>query len=238
MKKKQIIEQELNKNEQELNKKEQELQNNTIEINDLKRQKKLLKEGLDNFKKINESKTKENDELRDEINKLKEAKIQRPNIIDKDSTTLLKIFQDVRKRDDKVRTFAPSDNDEMKKLAELTKAKIKMTDDLIESNLNKKVFGKIKRPKDLEIETFLENINKYEDINLNDVNNLIDEIIKNITMCDNVLDLGDNKYVYFNHINDFYTILNMVISIILIEKKNMKKSLKILKTSSQIKKIW
>ena len=116
---------------------------------------------------------------------------------------MLKIFQDVRKRDDKVRTFAPSDNDEMKKLAELTKAKIKMTDDLIESNLNKKVFGKIKRPKNLEIETFLENINKYEDINLNDVNNLIDEIIKNITMCDNVLDLGDNKYVYFNHINDF-----------------------------------
>ena len=89
-----------------------------------------------------------------------------------------KIFQDVRKRDDKVRTFAPSDNDEMKKLAELTKAKIKAPDDLIESNLNKKGFGKIKRPNYLEIEKYLENINKYEDINLNDASNLIDEIKK------------------------------------------------------------
>ena len=115
-----------------------------------------------------------------------------------------KIFQDVRKRDDKVRTFAPSDNDEMKKLAELTKAKIKTPDDLIESNLNKKVFGKIKRPKDLEIEKFLENINKNKDINLNYVNHLIDEIKKNITMGDNDdNDLGDDKFVYFNHINDF-----------------------------------
>ena len=56
--------------------------------------------------------------------------------------------------------------------------RLKYSDDLIESNLNKKVFGKIKRPNDLEIEKFLENINKYEDINLNDVSNLIDEIKK------------------------------------------------------------
>ena len=53
------------------------------------------------------------------------------------------------------------------------------------------------------MEKFLENINKYEDINLNDVNNLIEEIKKNITMGDNILDLGDDKCVYFNHINNF-----------------------------------
>ena len=49
----------------------------------------------------------------------------------------------------------------------------------------------------------MENINKYKDINLNAVNNLIDDIKKNITIGDNILDLGDDKYVYFNHINDF-----------------------------------
>ena len=91
----------------------------------------------------------------------------------------------------------------MKKLVQLTKARIKTPDDLTELNLNKKVFGKIKRPEDLKMEKILENINKYEDINLNDVNNLIDEIKENITMGDNVLELGDDKYVYFNHINNF-----------------------------------
>ena len=34
-------------------------------------------------------------------------------------------------------------------------------------------------PEDFKSERILENINKYEDINLNDVNNLIDEIKKN-----------------------------------------------------------
>ena len=66
----------------------------------------------------------------------------------------------------------------MKELAELTKARIKTFDDLTELNVNKIVFGKIKRPKDLERDKFFENINKYGDINLNDVNNLIDEIKK------------------------------------------------------------
>ena len=59
--------------------------------------KKILKERSDNLKKFNESKTKENNELRDETRKLKEVKIQRPNIIDKDSSTFLKIIQDVKK---------------------------------------------------------------------------------------------------------------------------------------------
>ena len=81
----------------------------------------------------------------------------------------------------------------------------------------------MKKSQNLERDKSLKNINKYEDINLNDVNNLIDEIKKNIKMDDNVLDLGDNKYVQF--------ILKMVISIILLEEKNIKKSLKILKTS-------
>ena len=89
------------------------------------------------------------------------------------------ILQDAKKRDDKARTFAPPDNtdEEKKALKELTR--LKYPDDSIELNLNKKVFGKIKKPEDLKRDKFFENINKYEDINLNDVNNLIDEIKKN-----------------------------------------------------------
>ena len=41
------------------------------------------------------------------------------------------------------------------------------------------IFDKMKRPEDFKRDKFFENINKYEDINLNDVNNLIDEIKKN-----------------------------------------------------------
>ena len=75
------------------------------------------------------------------------------------------ILQDVRKRDDKARTFALSDDDdEMKKLAEITKDKLKlsrleMPDVSIKPT--EEIFSKIKRPEDFE------NINKYEDINLN-----------------------------------------------------------------------
>ena len=66
-----------------------------------------------------------------------------------------------------------------------------------------RIIAKMKKSQDLERDKSLKNINKYEDINLNGVNNLIDEIKKNIKMDDNILDLGDDKYVYFNHINDF-----------------------------------
>ena len=209
---KQIIEQELNVKKQELKKKEQELQNNTIRTNSLKSKNKSLKERLDNLEKSNDLVTKENDELRNEIIKLKKAKVQRSSIIDdlkkshEAPSTPPDILQDVRKRDNKVRTFAPSDDDKMKKLAEIAKAKLKLSRlEMPDVSIKpiEEIFSKLKRPEDFERERILENINKYEDINLNDVNNLIDEIKKNITMGDNVLDLGDDKYVYFNHINDF-----------------------------------
>ena len=97
--------------------------------------------------------------------------VQRSSIIDnlKKScealSTLPEILQDVRKGDDK--------DDKMKKIAEISKAKLKLAkletvDDLTET----------KNLKDFESERILENINKYKDINLNDVNNLIDEIKK------------------------------------------------------------
>ena len=126
---------------------------------------------------------------------------------------LPKIFQDVRKRDDKARTFAlPDNNDEadkkMKDLAEEALALInllnlKKADDSTKLNSIKREFDKIKRPKDLKMAKFLENINKYESINLNDVNKLIEEIKENITMGDNIADLGDGKEVHFNDLNNF-----------------------------------
>ena len=57
-------------------------------------------------------------------------------------------------------------------------------------------------------------------------------------MGDNVLDLGDDKYVYFNHINDFLHDIKDGNINNFNREKNIKKSLKILKTNSQIKKIW
>ena len=223
------------KKKQELNKKEQELKDNTIRTNSLKFQNKSLKERLDNLEKSNDLKTKENDELRNEIKKLKKAKVQRSSLMDdlkkshEAPSTPLEILQDVRKRDDKARTFAPSDDDKMKNLAKITEAKLKMPDVSI------KPIGKIKRPEDFERERILENISKYEDINLNAANNLIDEIKKNITMGDNVLDLADDKYVYFNHINNFLHDIKDGNINNFNREKNIKKSLKILKTSSQIK---
>ena len=76
-------------------------------------------------------------------------------------------------------------------------AKLKHPDDSIELNISKKLFGTIKRPEDLKTERILEDINKYKDINLNGVNNLIKEIEENIKMGDNILDLGDDKFVFF-----------------------------------------
>ena len=57
-------------------------------------------------------------------------------------------------------------------------------------------------------------------------------------MGDNVLDLGDDKYVYFNHINDFLHDIKDGNINNFNRETNIKKSLKILKINSQIKKIW
>ena len=80
-------------------------------------------------------------------------------------------------------------------------ARLKYPDDSIK--FTKFSFDKIKNLKDFEMDKFLENINKYEDINLDSVNNLIEEIKKNIRTRDNIVDLGNNKEVYFNDIFNF-----------------------------------
>ena len=135
-----------------------------------------------------------------------------------------KILQDARKRDDKARTFALPDNNKMEDFIQSELNKLKKPDDLTELDSIRREFAKVKSSEDLERDKFLENINKYESINLNDVNNLIDEIRKNITMGDNVVELGDNKYVYFNDLNNFlYNIKNGEINNFNKEEKYEKK---------------
>ena len=116
-------------------------------------------------------------------------------------STLSNVIQDVRKRDDEARTFAPQDNDEVKELAEITKARIK-TPESIDPISTERMFDKMKRSKDFKMDEFLKN--RYDRINLDDINNLIDKINSEITEGDNIVDLGNNKEVYFRDLTGFF----------------------------------
>ena len=126
---------------------EQKLQDNNKKINELKKSKNLLKTELKKQEVINELKTKENNELKNEIKKLTKSNIE--------FSGLPLLFQDIEKKDNKARTFAPADID--KENFE------KLTD-------NKEI------PEDLDIDKK----NEYLDINLSDVNNLFDTAETNI----------------------------------------------------------
>ena len=199
------------------------MKNNTREINDLKFQNKLLKERLDYKEKYLKLKTKENNVLRNEIEKLKEIKIQKSNIIDdleksdKAWSTFPKILQDVRKREDKARTFAPTDNND----------KSDEINDLAEEALVLSILTKLKKPNDLK-----NTIDEYKDINLNRVDDLINEIGYNDTIDNNIVDLSDNESIYFKDLLDFYMILKIIRLINLIKQEFIMIELKRLKTSS------
>ena len=94
--------------EQEKNKKEQQLQDNNTKINNFKKSKNLLIKGLNKHEKINKLKTKENDELKNEIKNLKK--------LNKQFTDIPIMLQEVKKRDDKARAFAPPHKREKKKI--------------------------------------------------------------------------------------------------------------------------
>ena len=136
---------------QEMNKKEQQLQYNNIKINNFKKSKNLLIKGLNKHKNISDLKTKKNDELKNYIEKLKELNkmfIKKPIIL-----------QDVKKKDNKARTFAPPDKDEDLAI--------------------KSVLDDAEISKDFDIDEFFGNEkNEYVNINLNDVNNLFHSIKK------------------------------------------------------------
>ena len=76
----------------------QKLQDNNNKISKLKKSKNLLIKGLEKQKRINKSKTKENNKLKNEIKKLEKSIIELGG--------LPKLFNN------KARTFAPPDKDE------------------------------------------------------------------------------------------------------------------------------
>ena len=105
---------------------------------------------------------------------------------DKDLSTMPKILQDGTSR-----TFAPPDN-----TAELSALK-RINEDLSRS----KSLDEFKKPTDFKMDKFLEN--KYEKIDLDDVNSLIDRINSEILEKDNIVDLGNDKEIYFRDVVNF-----------------------------------
>ena len=99
-----------------------------------------------------------------------------------------KILQDVRKRDDKAITFAPPDNnDELNKIKDLAEETLALTE-----------LTNLKKIKDFE-----KTRDVYDRINLNDVNDLINEIEYNVNEGNNIVDLGNNKSMYFRDLHNF-----------------------------------
>ena len=76
---------------------EQKLEDNNNKISELKK-------GLKKQEKINELRIKENNELKNEIEKLTKSSIK--------FSRLPTLFQDIEKKDNKAKTFAPADIDE------------------------------------------------------------------------------------------------------------------------------
>ena len=85
-------------------------------------------------------------------------------------------------------------------------ARLKFPSDIKSTELS---FDTIKRSEDLERDKIFKDMNKYEDINLDDVNKLINTIKDEITEGHNIVDIGDNREIYFrNLINFLYDIKN------------------------------
>ena len=61
----------------------------------------------------------------------------------------------------------------------------------------------LKRPKDLEVEKFFKSMDQYKRIDLRDIKGLIVRIGLKVIEKDNIVDLGNNKEVYFRDLNDF-----------------------------------
>ena len=166
----------------------QKLQDNNNKIGKLEKSKNLLIKGLKKQKRINESKTKENNELKNEIKKLEKSRIELGG--------LPKLFKDNK---------APFDKNE-------EWLKLEGTEISEDFNIDKYFKGEE---------------NKYLDINLGDVNNLVGKIKQDVKKIDNIIDIGNNESINFKDIINFSK--DIMNGKILIKKKNIMKNLKILK---------
>ena len=163
IKEKEITEQKLNEKEIKINDLEKKLNEKEIKIND-------LEEKLNNLKKYIDFKNRESDTIKKLSEESKEPRIKKLNIMrdintsdiiksHKDLSTPTKIPQSVRKRDDKVRTFAPLDNvirqsflkdnyeninlNDINKLINLINDEITEYDNIADIDNNKKIILKI-----------------------------------------------------------------------------------------------
>ena len=85
----------------------------------------------------------------------------------------------------------------------------------------------IKIPEDFDSDKYFKD--KYLDIKLSDVNNLVDKIKQDVKKIDNIIDIGNNKSINFNDIINFSKdIMNGKINNSN-KEKNIMKNLKILK---------
>ena len=103
-------------------------------------------------------------------------------------STSPKMLQDVRERGDKARIFAPPETNKFDETNDLTEE-----DALALSELTK-----LKYPKE-----FGKTTHKYKSINLNRFDDLINEIGYNVTIDNNIVDLGDDESIYFKDLLDF-----------------------------------
>ena len=156
---------------------EQKLQDNNNKISKLKKSKNILIKGLEKQKRINELKTKEHNEFKNEIKKLEKSKIKLGG--------LPKLFEDIEKKDNKARIFAPPDKDE-ERLKNLT-TRLKLESKEI--------------PEDFDIDEIFRD--EYLSINLDDVGNLVDKMKQNVKKIDNIIDIGHNESINFNDIINF-----------------------------------
>ena len=113
------------------------------------------------------------------------------------------------------------ENDELRNVSKKNnEAKIKRSDKIKNIKIMYKdsstptKIPQIVRKRDDEIRTFppldnttkpshLESINKYEDINLDDINTLINRIYNEITEGDNIVDIGNYNKIYFKDLINF-----------------------------------
>ena len=86
---------------------------------------------------------------------------------------------------------------------------------------------KLKKPNDLK-----NKIDEYKDISLNRVDDLINEIGYNVTIDNNVVDLGDNEIFILKIFLIFYMILKIIRFIDLTKQEFIIIELKRFKTSS------
>ena len=124
------------------------------------------------------------------------------------------MLQDVRKRDDKARTFVPLHKRETKKLNEqvtdmpIILQDVRKRDDKARTFVPphkkeiKKFIIDFEELQEIE-DKLLKDENKSVDINLSNINGLIDEMKKKLEKRNNILDIGNNTSVNFNDILNF-----------------------------------